>query len=742
MKSIKSDSFEFAMSQIGDGNVFEVFIQNLLCLIEGVEFHPVGGLKDKGKDGFDSKGMFHPEHKIKDVYQVSIDQNPKAKVARTLKTLIGNGIDFDCLTYVTNQKVKNSDEIMKAMHSEYAKMVIIRDLAWLRGHINESEATIRLYGTFIKSHLHDFVSETTVPQYADFVSDPRIFVFLRQQWETHGHEEKLDQLITDSLILFSLEGTDPDQKIFMARNQIMDQISTLINYSPKLIETNIDKRLKALATKPRRIRYHSREDAYCLPFDTRMELQEKQVEDKCIYEHFKVNASARLEKFAKMNLVKIKSSNQDTMLEAVFCELFKKQGLQFANFVLKKDIATFAVDDSLGDIISNVVEKQLPTAGNKEKVKESLLAAIRDIIYNGSDVELSYLNKLSHTYMMLFLLRCDPQVSGFFGAMASKLRVFVGTSILIPVMAEFNLDEKHRRHWNLLTGASRAGVQLLVNPCIISETVGHIRKALRDYEELYAGKEQVYSDEIGCQYVNEILTRSYFYNRLLNQDRSFQDYIYNFVSPQNNRPRMEDELIGWLKDTFNIEFVTDESLEINIDAGEEQTLKDTLVSFNKAPKQAEFDAKTILSVYQQRAKFNEKGEQGIFGYNTWWLSKDTSTRKAVRKCFGEKYVSCYMRTDFLSNYIAFVPRRHDAEKVFDAMFPTLVGVNLSHHIPDSVCNIMHSHINQHAEKSPARIKAIMGDLANKIKTEATTWGHSKFAEQFTKEQFGQAFCGE
>jgi len=735
MTAINPKSFEFAMKQITDGNVFECFIQDLLCQIEGVDFHPTGGLKDKGKDGFNNKGLFHSDQKKKEMYQISIDKGYAHKIERTIKTLIENKIDFNCLTYVTNQRIKNPDEIMKSIHATYNKIIIIRDLVWLRGHINKSEATIRLYGTFIDSYLHNFVTETTIPQYNDFVSDPRIFVFLRQQWESHGHEETLDQLITDSLILFSLEGTDPDQNKFMSRDKIMEQITTLINYSPKLIESNMDKRLKALSTKPRKIRHHTTENTYCLPFETRMELQEKSLEDKRIYEQFKKKALERLVKFAKVNLIQIKSVNQEAMLERVFCELFKKQGLQFSNFVLKEAVGSNTVDSSLGDIISVVVEEQIPTSGNKEKVKIALLAAIRDIIYSGSNEELSYLNKLSHTYMMLFLLRCDPQVSAFFGAMASKLRVYVGTSILIPAMAELNLDEKHRRHWNLLAGASQAGVKLIVNPCIVKETVGHIRKALADYKDIYQGKECLYSDEIGCQYVNEILTRSYFYNRLADQSRSFEDYIYNFVTPKNTTPKMEDEFIIWLQDTFNIEYVTDESLGVIPDEGKMQTLKETLISLNKAPRQAEFDAKTILSIYQQREKFNEKGKQGVFGYNTWWLSKDTSTRRAVKQCFDQKYVSCYMRTDFLSNYIAFVPRKHNAEKVFDAVFPTLVGVNLSHHIPDSVCNIMHSSINQHTEKSPARIRAIMSDLSNKIKTEPTSLGRNKFAERFTKEQF-------
>jgi hypothetical protein len=201
-------AFEYIVSKIDDGFLFEKLGQDLCCLIVGIDFVPVGGVKDRGIDGLE-----HVQEQLGDgktVYQFSIEADPRQKVLKTCKALTANKIETSRLYYVTNQIVKDKDTIEEEAYTAHKVTVIIRDLNWLRGNVAKSESTIRVYGNFVGNHAHIIQSAPQNLEVSDFVNDPRVFVFLRQQFDQMGDDGKLREMLVDSLILFALEGTDPD----------------------------------------------------------------------------------------------------------------------------------------------------------------------------------------------------------------------------------------------------------------------------------------------------------------------------------------------------------------------------------------------------------------------------------------------------------------------------------------------------------------------------------------------------
>ena len=169
---------------------------------------------------------------------------------------------------------------------------------------------------------------------------------------------------------------------------------------------------------------------------------------------------------------------------------------------------------------------------------------------------------------------------------------------------------------------------------------------------------------------------------------------------------------------LKVAFIEDRALGVDVDERECEELAVELKRTKRTNQQAENDARTILSIYSLRERDNESGNAGIFGFKTWWLSKDTQTFRAVTACFKEKnLVSCYLRADFLLNYIALSSRSCNASKVFDQMFPTLIGVSLSHHVTKEMSHGVHNAIDQHKNLSPARVKAIMGSLSTQLMTD-------------------------
>jgi hypothetical protein len=173
-----------------------------------------------------------------------------------------------------------------------------------------------------------------------------------------------------------------------------------------------------------------------------------------------------------------------------------------------------------------------------------------------------------------------------------------------------------------------------------------------------------------------------------------------------------------LRYNFGITYVDDAALGVQISEKDFDILTKELERHKGSKRQAAADARTILTIYGIREKTNENGSSGVFGFRTWWLSKDTNTHRAVAQCFPKRYAtSCYIRPDFLLNYVSLAPSHDEANRVFDRMFPTLMGVTLSHHIPDEVSGIVHEAIQQHKTKDAGRVTAVLRTLSDQLKTD-------------------------
>jgi hypothetical protein len=678
-----------------------------------------------------SNTFFSRDSLERNIYQISIEKEPQDKLFRTLETLEKNKIEYDSLTLVTNQIFKDKDLTVDELVELFRKPVKIYDLKWFSSRANHSAATADAYHTFVDSYLHEFNKPGKAYEVSNLVTDPRLFVFLRQQWEENRRDLKLDRLLADTLIIFSLEDTDPDNGKLKTNEEIKKAIAAHIKFDPKLLSDVIDERLVALSKgASKKVQFHKKSGAYCLPYSTRSEIQEKNLHDAALYEKFKEGVTSKLKSYLKTLNKQVKDPFQ--LVEETINRLFYQQGLEFADFVINGSTKK-AFEKNLPDIVNQVVDESSVIKKNRNLVKSALLTTIRDTVYNGEPEEKMFLKRLANTYMMLFMLQCDPKVSTFFSSLANKLTLYVCTSIIIPALSEYHLDRYNRRHWNLLEGSRKAGVRMRVNDTIIKELVAHFRMIINKYEEEYEEKDELYlSDESYALYIDEIMIRAYFYAKRRGQVKSFRDFIDTFVN--YDLFNAESNLTGWLKDEFGIEYVSDESLTLNVEKKDLDLLTAELTKQKRAQKKASNDAKVILNVFAQRLKQNEMSGDSIFGYRTWWLSKDTLTQRAVEKVFGDRYgVSCYMRPDFLYNYISLAPTKVEVDAAYNELFPSLLGVNISAHLPSELIKYIHQKVDEHSKKNPTRLKAIMRDLAERLKMDSTVQNRQYIQDFFDAE---------
>ena len=707
MSGVDPQAFSFAIDRIEDGFIFEKFAQDFLSKVLGYNFLPAGGIKDKGIDGLEH--MFNREGFKRTIYQMSINKYPKEKIADTFKKLKSNKIRFDRFTYVTNISVKNKDVLIDEFWDIYKKHVQIYDQQWFAAHVNDSTATVKAYYIFVDSHLHEFAKPGATFEIANFEADPRVYAFLRQQWEENRGRTDLDEILVDSLILLALENTDPDQGKMRTREQILHRINELIQFSPKSLRQLIDNRLKILSMKPRKINYHKREDAYVLQYSQRVAIQERNLLDAALQKAFREDTKSDLENYFGQTGLSLRSGIQ--LVESVLHQLFYQQGLDFSNFIMTRD-STEAFEKNLPDIVSGVVEKK----SCNTKIKNALLQTIRNMVYNGTDNQKEFLDRLSHTYLMMFLLQCDPQVAKFFATLASTLQVYVDASIIIPAISEHFLDERNQRYRNLLVGSHRAGVRLYINEPILRELCAHFNMIKTIYQTAYAGNEDIYTDDTNILYIQHIMIRSFFYARFSSRVVTWEEFLDAFIGHN-----LREDLVEFLKEEFGIGYIPDARLRVEIDANELEELTNHLADhkdFSSGPgrQKARTDAEVILMVYKLREMNNELGSGGIFGYKTWWLSSDVKTHRSTLQVFGDKYSeSCYMRPDFLYNYISLAPSLGEVNEAFAKLFPTLVGVNISYRVPEEVTQTIHTYIKRHSNFSKGRVKGALRELADRLK---------------------------
>jgi len=708
------NTIKLALENLDNGWVFEDFGHRFLGARLGYEFVPVGGSKDKGLDGF--QHIFSLSSKEREIFQLSTEKSdPKVKINDTIKKLIKNGKSVSRLTYVTNRKINNKDTIIDEIYDETEKNIRIWDISWFDINVNHSESTIRVYDNYIKSNLQEYSKPGKSYTVANLDQDSRLYVFLRQQIEDSPNTQNLNDSLVDSLILFHLEDTDPETDTIKTEKSIIDYVKSFLKKGDSSVDEQVKIRLENISkTKSRKIQKHTQLGGYCLPFSTRKEITERNLKDINLEKTFLIQTSEKIKKY--LNDENIKIQNVVELVKSVIHTIFYKQGLEFSNFILNNNTEN-SIEKQLVDVVEQTVNESSIIPKNRNKVQECLMYAIRDIVYNGTNEQKRFLKSLSNTYMLMFMLQWDPKIAVFFQSLANKLTLFVGNSILIPAFSEMFLDKVNRRHWNLLKGAQQAGVKMVVNDAIVEELVSHFQMIRNKYESYLKQSEEFYlEDEYNLIAVEHIMLRAYFYAKKRNKVSNFNAFLNYYIDPDLKTAKLD--LIELLKELFGIDFISKEDINVKIDDDTYEKLHTSLTVAKGGKKKAETDAKLILTIHGLREKNNETNETGVFGYKTWWLSKDTSTFENVKKVLGEEFhLSYYIRPDFLYNYIALAPKREEVKEMYEELFPSLLGVNLSYHMSPDVAQVVQQSINDHKDLPSFRKKSTIRKLTEKLKTD-------------------------
>lgn len=695
-----------------DGFEMESLISRLLGIRHGEGFESLGGRKDGGADGM-LVGIYQQrnEHYV----QISKEGGAEKKIERTVRRLREVGREPKAITYWTNISIPTRDIIEEKLTESLSLTVRIREKVSLVQLVNESDDSRRLFREVFAKEIAELSKQKAASEgeQLGFTSDPTVYTFLKFEVGDRYRRDNLTEPVADAMIYWALRETDPDKDILLPRGELKKKIAAALPGAQNMIIPNIDCRLEQLCRRGAetpRVRYYKAQDAYCLPYEMRLEIAEESVADIELTEFVR----ASLEDSARERGADGSSKLIADIAMSVIYQHFFEQGLVLAAF-LEKRLESISSQEQ---VVETELMKSLDAEAISPKLYGVALNVLRSFFYSPSERQVLFQKKLSRTSLLLISLKHSPQLLEYFNGMTGKFRLFVGTDIIVKALSEYYLGGESKTLTNLLSVARSAGAQLILTEPVVEEVYTHLNAVNQEFKNHYAAREQFITPSVASQ-SQRILIRAYFYTKSIGKARSWSGYLGTFVDfllLNSRNVEAQAQLQAFLVKYFGLLFLSREELEKGVLLDNVNQLAGLLQ--NRDPDKnaalAQNDALLAHAIYAQRKLNNEVAKYDGYGLSTWWLTKEirilSYTTDLVRSN-GTPYV---MRPEFLLNYLSLSPKANLTDEARQ-LLPTHVGLQLGQHLPDAQMEKLLSAVEEWQDLPQERIEIQMSVFADKLK---------------------------
>ncbi len=713
---IHPELIEIALDK-AEGFPFERFATDFLSAVEGRNFVPLGGIHDGGADGVQSRELF--ETSKSDVfYQITVEENHRNKIKKTVERLKKFGRSPKTIYYVTAKQIPHIDKEEDELGELHNIVIRIRDKKYIISHINDSNGTIAAY----KNHLEKYtaflekIGRNNIG--SSYTDDPSVFVFLHHEVTNKLGNRKLIHSVTDTLILWALRDTDHDKRIYKDRDQINNDIKEMFPWANHYLSANLDYRLESMRKKNklgREIKWHRKENNYCIPFETRNAIRDENCEDAVLEIEF--NDEIKLQASQLFDSDDGEYDAIARLIHEVIIKIFEKQGLLLSHIVKSEEHGfekTLVISDCIETVLNdnNLIK-------DKELYREHIYSLIRSIFYESSSTQRKYLYNLSRAYVLLFTLKVEPRIIEYFSSMSSNFNIFIGSDILVKALSERYLNEDDQVCRNMLKIAVTNGISLNLSSSVLDEVLWHIRTTNYEFMNHILENEAFITREI-ARNSSKILIRAYFYAKEKNVVKTWKSFINQFISHENIEKDLgRDELKKYLISGFKLKFIENEQLESVVNKEKVQDLANKLMEKDKDNQQLALNcALLVFGIYGLRKLNNESSNGSPFGFYTWWLTNQTRIRRHTNEIVKAHYDKHYiMNPEFLLNFMAISPSCENVRKAFNNILPSNIGIELGHRLKDDVYHGVLSKVGEWREYEPGRINTLISNLSDQLKSD-------------------------
>jgi hypothetical protein len=443
---------------------FERFGQALLASRLGVQFVPVGGMHDGGVDGFLEVTLAQTGSPSA-FFQVSKERNVRAKLRRTVRRLRESHREPKQVTLLTSHSVSDIDQEETALSSELDVTVRIRDQRWIATNVNADPAAQQAFHNELAPDVQ-FLSKFGATKLATAGlgqgTARTAYVFLAQEVERRRGNTQLLEAVTDSLILWALEGTDPEKKIFRTRDGILERVLTIFPSAKQFFPAVMGSRLEALASKQsgadREIRWHRKQDQFCLPFETRKLVENENIEDEALRLSVLSHFETRADEFKRKTPCLTASSVIAELANRTVEYAFEEQGLDTAAFL--SETTPTKPPLTIAEQAERAVSEGSVDAKEASVVGEAVVDVLRGAFYASTAGEREYFDKLSRTYALFLSLKTEPRIVEYFRSMSSRLSLYVGSDLLVLALSEHFLPREDQMVTTMLRVVQASGATL------------------------------------------------------------------------------------------------------------------------------------------------------------------------------------------------------------------------------------------------------------------------------------------
>lgn len=718
-----------------DTSAFEQFAQSFHASIVGTSFVPLGGMHDGGADGFEEK-VFYSDRRPTSFMQASKTADIEGKIVATIKRIRAFGRDLRSITFYFSESISQSDRIEEEISDREDITIRIRGKQYIEAHINDSPQSAQAFESYLKPAIFHLLEIGGSGKGRDFPYEAKtLCAFLGQEINRRRGNESVLLSITDALILWSLEGTDPDKGIYLTVEEIRNKIEVAIPAARTFIRGELSNRLELLRSKSnsngREINWYRNTDSYALRYEQRQKLIDENVEEVALFSEVNDSFRSRLRNFLPEKLHNRIPDIADVIRSCIEA-MFYKQGVSLGLYIVDQP-------DGEGDgiNIAGEIDQYIDTLGLDAKdrtvVVDSVRSILRGIIYSPTSKQREYMLRLSNTYFILFALKNDAKVVEYFNSLSEKLIVYVGSDLIIKALSEYHLAPESQMITNSLAVIRQSGAHLILAEPAFEEVFTHIHASILEFENFYREIEPSI-DEDFVPVIDRILIRSYFYARLnINVGQSakkisgWRSYIGQFCNYEEiRRKKGQESLRMYLCDRFGLQFEYKEGMIKTIDRDELSKLTFAIVKERegsylrkkyRATVLAYNDALHVLRIYSKRKEIDDNSAPNQFGFRTWWLTHEKAVQRAAMANLGQGKPRVIMRPEFLLNYIALMPSKKEVAESYKSIFPTVLGVSLSKRAPAGLLHQVLTSAREAFSVDNSRAKAKLNELSDRLKSD-------------------------
>lgn len=633
------------------------------------EFAELRTMAHSSGDGGRDSELFSPNGSPFIASQYSVASGWKSKIRRTVSRITSEFPEVRILLFMSNQTIGGqADEVKKETLAKGISLDV-RDRNW-----------------FLERATTDSIREAAAEELIDRIARPYLqgeeviskgahpltsgesraaLLYLGLQLQDDRTDKGLTKLSFDALVRAALRHTNSDRRL-PRKDVHVAVLSSLPTADPVVVVRLTDAALARLAK--RYVRHWPQEDGFCLTYDEsqRMVAQLAEVESQMI--DFTESLKRRIKVCINLGHVSESVDFDDlhARVQRIIQRLFLRRGELFVQALQSDTLSRIGLFD-LDDIILKDLQNFPTSSTLLAQLPEILRTVVKDLLTESDEPTHRYLRRLGNSYTLFAFLNHTPDVQAATRKLFSHGTVWVDTTILLPLLAEFLKDGPTEESLSTVFRVCHdAGIELRVTRGVIQEINAHMNNCL------------LCSQYSGATWKGRI---PYLYNQYLLLGRTataFRQWLEQFRGSE----RPDDDLAQFLGNTFGFKLV------------------DLDIAANDIPKELRYSVDRLWSEAHKQRRQRDEGDEATtnmlikhdietylgvlalrqketvseLGYRHWLLALDTvawDIRDYLRKEQAEGgFTSPLLSLSFLISSMTFgtTPLAHRQGRLNDASY--------------------------------------------------------------------------